>query len=133
MGYSSEAALNLMLSRAGLTGAAIQLAPTPPDIQRVGAGVSPPRVISRVEPQYTDVARENRIQGTVVLQAVIMADGTVQIVRIVRSLGYGLDEAAVTALQQWVFAPGMKDGEPVNVALNIEVNFNLRQDPPGPK
>jgi TonB family protein len=133
MGYSSEAALNLMLSRSGLAGAAIQLALPPADIQRVGAGVSPPRVIRRVEPQYTDLARANRIQGSVVLEAVITEDGTARIVRIARSLGYGLDESAVTALQQWTFAPGMKDGKPVNVALNIVVNFNLRDDVPGQK
>jgi TonB family protein len=62
-----------------------------------------------------------------------MADGTAQIVSVVRSLGYGLDESAVAALQQWMFAPGMKDGQPVNVAINIEVNFNLGAGPPGPK
>src|SRR4029077_19126307 len=111
----------------------IQLALPPADIQRVGASVSPPRVIRRVEPQYTDLARANRIQGSVVLEAVITEDGTARIVRIARSLGYGLDESAVTALQQWTFAPGMKDGKPVNVALNIVVNFNLRDDVPGQK
>lgn len=93
---------------------------------RVGGGVSPPTIVSRVEPQYSEEARKARYQGTVVLEAIVRRDGTVDILRVIRSLGFGLDENAIQALKQWRFRPGMRNGVPVDVALNIEVNFNLR-------
>jgi protein TonB len=93
---------------------------------RIGGGVSPPTVISQVQPEYSEEARKARYQGVVVLEAIVHEDGTVQIVRVVRSLGFGLDEKAIEALQQWKFRPGMRGGEAVSVSLNIEVNFNLR-------
>jgi len=92
----------------------------------VGGGVSPPTVLQRVEPQYSEEGRKARYQGTVVLEAIVRRDGTVDIQRIVRSLGFGLDENAIQALKQWRFRPGMRNGVPVDVSLNIEVNFNLR-------
>src|SRR5215467_1474145 len=95
-------------------------------IFRVGGGVTPPTILSRVEPQYSEEARKARYQGTVVLEAIVRRDGTVDIQRIVRSLGFGLDENAIQALKQWRFRPGMRNGVPVDVSLNIEVNFNLR-------
>jgi TonB family protein len=93
---------------------------------KVGGGVTPPTVIQRIEPQYSEEARKARYQGTVVLEAIVRKDGTCDILRIVRSLGFGLDENAIQALKQWRFRPGMRNGVPVDVALNIEVNFNLR-------
>lgn len=93
---------------------------------RVGGGVSPPTVIQRVEPQYSEEARKARYQGTVVLEAIVRKDGTCDIIRVVRSLGFGLDENAMMALKQWRFRPGMRNGVAVDVSLNIEVNFNLR-------
>jgi len=93
---------------------------------RVGGGVNPPSVLSRVEPQYSEEARKARYQGTVVLEAIVRRDGTVDIQRVVRSLGFGLDENAIQALKQWRFRPGTRNGVPVDVSLNIEVNFNLR-------
>ena len=62
----------------------------------------------------------------VVLEAIVRRDGTVDIQRVVRSLGFGLDENAIQALKQWRFKPGTKNGVAVDVSLNIEVNFNLR-------
>ncbi len=93
---------------------------------KVGGGVTPPTVVQRIEPQYSEEARKARYQGTVVLEAIVRKDGTCDILRIVRSLGFGLDENAIQALKQWRFRPGMRNGVPVDVALNIEVNFNLR-------
>ena len=60
------------------------------------------------------------------LEAKIRKDGSVEIMRVVRSVGYGLDESAIEALKQWVFRPATKNGQAVDVVLNIEVNFNLR-------
>jgi TonB family protein len=97
---------------------------------RVGGGVSPPTIIHRVEPQYSEEARKARYQGTVVLEAIVRKDGTVDIIRVVRSLGFGLDENAIQALKQWRFRPGTRNVNgtttPVDISLNIEVNFNLR-------
>ena len=71
-------------------------------------------------------ARLARLQGTVVLQALIKSDGTVDVIRVVRGLPYGLTDSAADALKQWKFRPGTKGGQNVDVALNIEINFNLR-------
>src|SRR3989441_4027930 len=96
-----------------------------PDIYHVGSDVTAPTIMSRVEPQYSEAARAARVQGTVVLEAVISADGVPRVVRVVRSLGYGMDESAIAALERWRFNPGRKDEVPVNVSLNVEFNFNL--------
>ena len=93
-------------------------------------GIAPPAVLSRVEPHYTDEARSAHCQGTVVLEAVVHANGSVDVVRVVHSVGCGLDDSAISAMKQWVFRPGTKNGEPVDIALNIEVNFHLDGNPP---
>lgn len=93
---------------------------------RVGGGVTPPTVLSRIEPVYSEEARKAKYQGVVVLSAIVRKDGSIEILKVVRSLGLGLDENAIRALKAWRFRPGMKGGKPVDVALNIEVNFSLR-------
>ena len=93
---------------------------------RIGGGVTPPTILFKVDPQYSEEARKARFQGTVILQAIVRKDGTVDIMGVVRSVGFGLDENAIAALKQWKFRPGMSNGSAVDVALNIEVNFNLR-------
>jgi protein TonB len=93
---------------------------------RVGGGVTAPTVLHRVEPEYSEEARKARYQGTVVLEAVVRKDGKVDVVQLVRSLGFGLDQNAIQALKAWRFRPAMKNGQPVDVTLNIEVNFTLR-------
>ena len=89
-------------------------------------GIRPPTIISRVEPEYSEEARQVHYQGTVVLQVTIDKDGTLTVGKIVRELGFGLDQKAIDALQQWKFRPATKDGEAVPVELNIDVNFELR-------
>jgi TonB family protein len=93
---------------------------------RIGAGVLPPRVIARIHPEYPPDARAARVEGPVVLEAVVGRDGAVDVRRVVRSLRPDMDDAAVEAIRQWRFSPGTRDGEPVDVALNIEVHFSLR-------
>ena len=66
------------------------------------------------------------MNGTVVVQAVIKTDGTVDVIRVVRGLPYGMTDSAIDALKQWKFRPGNKGGQNVDVALNIEINFILR-------
>lgn len=93
---------------------------------RIAGNVRAPTVVSRVEPKYTDEGRAARYEGTVVLEAKISKNGSVEIMRVVHSVGYGLDESAIEALKQWVFRPATKNGQAVDVVLNIEVNFNLQ-------
>ena len=79
-----------------------------------------------MEPAYTDVARNARVQGTVLLEAIVKKNGGIEIVRVIRPIGYGLEENAAEALSQWIFEPGTRMGLPVDVLLYVEVNFNLR-------
>ena len=94
----------------------------------VGNGVTAPRVVKSVPPRYTPEAMRARIEGVVVLGAVVQQDGTVGEIAIVRSLDsmYGLDEQAIAALKQWKFEPGTKQGKAVAVRVNVELAFNLR-------
>ena len=93
---------------------------------RPGGGVTAPEVVYKIDPQYSEDARRAKVTGTVILEAIVHKDGTVEIIRTVRTIGFGLEENARKALQQWRFSPGKRNGVPVDVSLNIEVNFNLR-------
>ncbi len=88
-------------------------------------GVTAPRAIYDPEPEYSDEARKAKYQGNVLLWAVIGADGHPRDVRVQRSLGMGLDQKAIDAVKTWRFSPATKDGQPVAVQVNIEVNFRL--------
>ncbi|HVN06261.1 MAG TPA: TonB family protein [Bryobacteraceae bacterium] len=99
--------------------------PLLPGVSRAGGSVTHPVPLLRPEPQYSDEARAALLEGTVVLRVVIGIDGKPQEALIVRSLGLGLDEMALEAVNQWRFKPGAKDGQPVPVAATIEVNFRL--------
>jgi len=92
---------------------------------RIGPGVSPPQPEHKPEPSYTDDARIAKYQGSVLVSIVIDADGSVRDVKLIRSLGFGLDESAYNAVRGWHFKPSMKDGEPVAVTANVELNFRL--------
>ena len=92
-----------------------------------GNGVSTPKVVRDVKPQYTSEALREKIKGAVILDAVVTSYGTVGNVTVRQSLDrfYGLDDNCVRALKQWTFKPGMKDGKAVTVEAQIEVNFRL--------
>jgi TonB family protein len=95
---------------------------------RVGPGITPPVPVHRVDPKYTDEARRQGLNGTVILQAVIKTDGTIDILSVVRGMPLGLTENAIEALKQWQFRPGNKDGKDVDILVNnIEINFELRK------
>jgi TonB family protein len=108
------------------TKAKLEWKPTYPDAYSVGGDVKAPKIKSRVEPQYTDVARSARVSGTVLLEAIVTKEGGVRILRVVRPLGYGLEENAAEALSRWSFEPATRMGQPVAVQLSIEVNFQLQ-------
>jgi protein TonB len=92
------------------------------------SGVSLPILVREVQPAYTADAIGNRVQGAVLLAAVVLPNGTVGEVTVLRSLDtrFGLDAQAVLAANQWLFNPGMKDGLPVAVRVTIEMSFTLR-------
>jgi periplasmic protein TonB len=92
---------------------------------RVGGGVSAPKALYAPDPEYSEEARKAKYQGTCVLWLIVGPDGHPRDVRIARSLGLGLDEKAIEAVKQWKFEPAMKDGKPVAVQINVEVDFRL--------
>ena len=92
---------------------------------RVGGGVSAPVLLSKVEPEYSEEARKAKYQGTVLLYIEVDPSGKAVNIRVVRSLGLGLDEKAIEAVRKWKFKPGYKNGQPVTVQATIEVNFRL--------
>lgn len=100
--------------------------PTSPGVVLPGsAGASAPVLLHKVEPEYTEQARAANYQGTVVLSVEIDANGTATNIKVLRSLGLGLDVKAIEAVRQWKFKPGYKGGQPVTVPASIEVNFRL--------
>jgi len=87
--------------------------------------VTVPRILSRVEPQYSEEARKNRLQGNVEISLVVDATGVPMQIAILRPLGMGLDEAAAAAVSQWRFSPAVRNGTPVAVFTHIEMTFHL--------
>lgn len=132
-GQNVDAVLRFVRGGAGGTGAATGSgnALPPPGVVRIGSpGVTIPRLIKDVKPQYTADAMRAKIQGRVMVECVVLTDGTVGDVRVIRSLDvtYGLDQEAIKAAKQWKFAPGTRNGEPVPVLVSIELTFTLGKD-----
>ncbi len=94
-------------------------------VYRVGVGISPPSVLSKVDPEYSHSARTGKVHGPVLLSIVVGADGQAHDIRVVRSLEPGLDANAIAAVRKWKFRPAKKDGESVDVRATIEVNYRL--------
>jgi TonB family protein len=93
---------------------------------RPGSGIEPPRLVREVKAQYTEDARRRGIAGDVVLEVVVRRDGSVGDAHVLHGLGYGLDERAMTAVRQWRFAPAQRKGVPVDVLVEVAVEFTLR-------
>ncbi len=90
-----------------------------------GGGVTAPRVLYDPDPEFSDEARKAKYQGTVLLWLIVGADGRAHDIKVARSLGMGLDEKAIAAVQTWRFEPGKLNGTPVSVQVNVAVNFRL--------
>ena len=102
-------------------------APPPPITPlRVGGEVKEPRKIKNVAPEYPPLAQRARISGIVVIDAVIGADGRVTNTKVLRGLAM-LDEAALSAVRQWVYTPTLVSGVPVPVEMTVTVTFRLDQ------
>src|SRR5262245_17893308 len=102
--------------------------PTPEDnlVYDIGGRIQPPRPLHQPAPQYTQQARDAKIEGVVLLRGIVRKDGRIDNLRVTSGQGYGLDEAAVqTVADSWRFAPGMLNGQPVDVRVNIEISFRL--------
>ena len=93
---------------------------------RPGSGVEPPRLLREVKADYTDEARRANIAGEVELEIVVRSNGTVGDVKILRGLPGGLNDRAVQAVRQWRFSPGRMKGVPVDVVVQVGVEFRLR-------
>ncbi len=124
----------LFLKRHGRADEATQLKPPPaavarpkllPGVYRMGSGISAPRLVSRVEPQYTEEARLARLEGVAVYSIEIQPNGMPANIQMLRGVGLGLDQEGIRAILQWRFEPGTKDGTPVPVQAQIEVNWKL--------
>ena len=95
--------------------------------------VTPPRLLNAPEPEYTEQARGSNSQGTCTVELIVEEDGLPSHIRLLKSIGTGLDEEAIAAVQKWKFEPALKDGHPVQVKLTVEVHFHLNQKSEHPK
>jgi protein TonB len=115
----------------GVTGLPFDATPPPPpppsptEPLRVGGSIRPPQKLHDVVPRYPALAQAARIEGVVILEAVIAEDGHVRSLRVLRSISV-LDEAAMAAVWQWMFSPTLLNGQPVAVAMTVTVAFKLR-------
>ena len=87
--------------------------------------MTPPQLVYKVEPEFSEEARKAKHQGVVVLTIEISSNGEVRNVRVRQSLGLGLDEKAIEAVSRWRFRPGVLDGRPVTTEAVVQVNFQL--------
>jgi TonB family protein len=94
-------------------------------VMSVGAGVSAPQLIHQVQPEFTDEARQAKLEGSVEIQLIVDSNGNPENIQIVRHLGMGLDQKAIDAVRQYKFHPATYQGHPVPVRLDVEVSFHL--------
>ncbi len=94
-------------------------------VYSVGGGITKPVATFAPEPEYSDEGRRARLQGTVIVELVVDANGTTRNFKVIQSLGLGLDEEALKAVAKWRFKPGTKDGKPVAVLADVYLGFHL--------
>jgi len=103
--------------------------PAPPTVARAAAPVAPKvvpaEILSKPSPVYTEEARLKKIEGEVLLEVVFEASGKIHVLRVVRGLGHGLDDAAVHAAEQIRFKPALKDGQPSDSTAFVHIVFQL--------
>ena len=92
---------------------------------RVGGDIKPPTKTRDASPIYPDIARQARIQGIVILEAIIDPQGNVTNVRVLRSIAL-LDQAAIDAVRRWKYEPTLLNGVPVPIVMTVTVNFTLQ-------
>lgn len=95
-------------------------------VYQLGGDISPPVKTYFPSPRYTEEGRQARIQGVVILEAVVDSNGDVSRVKILKGLPFGLSEEAAETASQWKFRPAMRGGKPVSVFLNLTIRFSLQ-------
>lgn len=93
---------------------------------RPGSDIDPPRLLREMKPEYTEEARRRGLEGDVVLEIVVRANGSVGEIRVLQGLGSGLDQRAIDAVRQWRFESATRRGRPVDVMVEVSVEFRLR-------
>ena len=93
---------------------------------RGGSGIEPPQLVHEVKADYTEDARQRHITGDVLLEIVVQRDGSVGDVKVLQGLSWGLNERAVQAVRQWRFTPARRQGSPVDVIVEVAVEFKIR-------
>ena len=117
----------MRLALVGLLAALLGVTATLQQVYEPGNGVTLPMIVKEVKPQYTARARDQRIQGSVLLRAVVLESGHIaDDVEVLRSLDQDLDQQAIIALRQWEFKPGTREGKPVAVRISVELTFTLK-------
>ncbi|HEX4946192.1 MAG TPA: energy transducer TonB [Blastocatellia bacterium] len=96
-----------------------------PESINTATGTVRPTILYQEKANYTEAARQSRVQGTVLLSMVFSADGQITNIRVVRGLPDGLDDEAMKAARELVFLPAVKDGKPVSVRMSVEYSFSL--------
>jgi TonB family protein len=92
----------------------------------MGNSIKDPVPLARPMPSYTEEARKARLEGVVILQVIIRKEGTVEVIKVLKGLGYGLDESVIKTIEsRWRFKPGTRGGEPVDVVAAIETRFSM--------
>ena len=93
---------------------------------RPGSGISPPRILAEVKADYTEDARRRNVEGEVVMEIVVRRDGSVSDIKLISGLPSGLNDRAMAAVRQWRFSPATRLGQPVDVIVEVAVEFKLR-------
>ena len=116
----------MKLALVGVLTAMLGVTATLQQVYEPGNGVTLPVIVKEVKPQYTNRAKDMKIQGSVLLGAVVLENGHIDdAVEILKSLDKDLDEQAIIALKQWEFKPGTRQGKPVPVRISVELTFTI--------
>jgi len=99
------------------------------ELVKMGAGVKPPKVLYAPDPGSPSSAHADKIDGKVTLSLVVSREGMPRDIKIAKSLRPDMDEEAIRTVRQWRFAPAIKDGEPVPVAINVQIQFQKLKYP----
>jgi TonB family protein len=94
-------------------------------VYKIGGEVSTPKIIHKIQPEYSEAARKDKLQGSVLLGVTIGADGKPKNIQVLRGLRSDLDANAIAAVTQWQFSPAVRQGSPVAVSAHVEINFKL--------
>ncbi len=126
-----EAPVEVPLIDAPEIGDLLDVPPAPPGAGKPGpmyieGNVQPPKKVHAPQPHYTEEARKARVQGVVILQAIVDSLGNVTNVKVVKGLPEGLEESAVQTVSNWRYEPATLEGKPVSVYMNLTISFSLQ-------